>query len=129
MTPSQEYVKRYTLIEREVDARGRQIGVGRLKVSQQMKIAEMTPGLEGAAEIEDDQGRAHSIPRRSIPLLAASVREIDGSPYPFPKTRGELDALMDMLDDEGLVAVSRALARLAPSDAVAGETEIDAAKK
>jgi hypothetical protein len=43
MTPTEERLNRYRQIEREADALGRLIGVHRLKISQQLKIEEMTP--------------------------------------------------------------------------------------
>lgn len=137
MTPSDEIVSRYAKVERNADAFGRVIGVRRLKVSQQTRVAEMTPGLEGDFEVElpeskDEAGnvvppRMVKLSRRTQLLVAAAVCEIDGTPIPFPKTRGELDAITDRLDEEGLVAAMAAYALIQAQRG--GETGIDAAKK
>jgi hypothetical protein len=74
MTPSQEIIGKYSQIEREADALGRLIGVRRLRISEQIKISEMTPNLEGNSDIEGDDGKTYTITRRSLPLLAAAVR-------------------------------------------------------
>lgn len=138
MTPSEEITSRYNRVERESDARGRIIGVRKLKVSQQLRVAEMTPGLEGLSEIsitdkETGEERTVKMDRRSIPLLAASVCEIDRVPIPFPKTRGELDAIMDSLDEDGIAAALAAAMKMQPKKAAEDENEslsgIDEAKK
>ena len=134
MTPSEELTSRYTRIEREADALGRVIGVRRLKVSQQVKVSEMTPSLEGNTEMTSEDGRSVRISRRSLPVVAASVCEIDGTMIPFARTRGELDAIMDRLDEEGLVAAVIAYSRFAPQPEANGaegdsEDTNDLAKK
>lgn len=115
-------VSRYKEIEREVDAFGRIIGVRRLKPSEQTKLDGLSPELSGSNVIEvdvyDDEGKPtgekkkHYISHRAPLVLAASVCEIDRVPMPFPRTRAELDATFDMLDNEGIAAASMALAKL-----------------
>jgi hypothetical protein len=94
MTPSEEFAQRYSRIEREADAFGRIVGVKRLRPSQQTRISEMTPGLDGDAEMsvldETDAEVTMKIPRRLQMNVAAAVCEIDNTPIPFAKTRGEL---------------------------------------
>ena len=130
MTPSEEIIERYKRIEREADALGRVIGVKRLKISQQTKVSELTPGLEGMAEVELPTGVV-SVSRRAQMLIAAAVCFIDEQPIPFAKTRGELDAIADRLDEEGLVAAMVAYARLSPKKAEgeADESAVEQAKK
>jgi hypothetical protein len=138
VTPSEEIVQRYAKIEREADSVGRLIGVRRLRPSQQTRIAEMTPGLDGDTEMRvlDEMTGAEktiSISRRLQITLAASVCEIDNNPIPFPRTRGELDAIYDRLDKEGVEAAMIAYARLfpkqtEPEDEGAADTT-EAAKK
>src|SRR5580693_6510193 len=111
MTPSEERLQRYRQIEREADALGRLIGVHRLTISQQLKIEEMTPALDGWTTLTDKDGADVKIPRRSLPLIAAAVCEMDNNPIPFPRTRGELDAILDRLDSEGIAAASLAFGR------------------
>lgn len=113
MLASEELTSRYSKIERAPDDLGRVIGVRRLKLSQQIKINEMTPALDGETELVGDNGTTR-VSRRSLPLIAASVCEIDDVPVPFPRNRGELDAIMDRLDEEGLLAAVRATAKLTP---------------
>lgn len=141
MTPSEEIIQRYARIERAADSFGRLIGVRKLKVSQQTKVSEWTPGLDGVTEIvlpsdpkTGEPERTVSIARRAQMLVVASVCEIDSIMRPFPRNRGELDALADALDEEGLVAAMTAYARFAPpkpaeSEGEEGESAIDLAKK
>lgn len=114
MTPSEELSARYAQIEREADSFGRLIGVHRIRLSQHVKLEELGEGLGSRAQA----------------VLAAMVCEIDQVVITFPKSRGELDAIMDRLDIEGLDAANKAWKRLA--GIVDGETPVDdveAAKK
>jgi hypothetical protein len=131
VTPSEERIQRYSQIEREADGLGRLIGVRRLKISQQIKVEEMTPALDGTTTLTDKDGIERKIPRRSLPMIAAAVCEVDNNPIPFPRNRGELDSVMDMLDGEGFAAASIAFGRLNPPDVVEGEivSGEDVAKK
>lgn len=95
MIDATELQARYTKVEREADAFGRIIGVHRLKLSQHVMLEEMAPSGKGSV------------------TLAAMVCEIDQIPIPFPKTRGELNAILDRLDVEGLDAANTAWKRLA----------------
>jgi hypothetical protein len=114
--PSNEYADRYSHIEREADSQGRIWGVGRLRVSQQIRVMEMTPNLEGYTEnvAFDANGnkQTYQVPRRSLPMLAAAVREVDGKKIMFPQSRAHLDAIMDQLDEHGFSAVITASNRL-----------------
>ncbi|MCC3246675.1 hypothetical protein LG047_15345 [Methylocystis sp. WRRC1] len=126
MKASDEILSRYNRIERELDGLGRTIGVRRLKPSQQIKVQGLTPDLEGSGkQINPETGEEMLIPHRAPAILAASVVEIDGVPIPFPKTRGELDSVLDHLDSEGLTAAGAAMMRLMVGDEDGG---IDAAK-
>lgn len=135
MTPSEELISRYSRIERFTDAFGRLIGVRKLKISQQTKVSEYTPNLEGVSEVTmtDEEGREKvvQIARRTQMLIAAAVCEIDNVHIPFPKSRGELDAIADRLDEEGLVAAMTAYARFHPAGQAGEEAPdaIDTAKK
>jgi hypothetical protein len=125
-TASETILARYAKIEREADDFGRMIGVKRLRSSEVTKVDEMSPGLDGVIPVTDsDTGKIVEIPKRSRLYVAASVREIDGNAMPFPRNRAELDAVVDALDDEGFIAASKALGRLAPSN---NETGTETAK-
>jgi hypothetical protein len=128
-TPSEELINRYARVEREADAFGRLIGCRKLRVSQQVKISGMTPELDGETEVTttDDNGNETKvrIARRGLMIVAASVCEIEGIPIPFSRNRGELDAIADRLDEEGLSAAMKALDRFRPKVAE-GEEALDA---
>ncbi len=138
MTPSEEIIQRYARIERAVDSFGRKIGVRKLKLSQQTRVAEWTPGLDGSQDITippdpvtGTPAREVSIARRAQMLVIASVCEINDVMRVFPRNRGELDSLADYLDEEGLIAAMTAYARFAPkpTEGEEGESAMDQAKK
>lgn len=130
MNTADDFTERYKQTERVADARGRLITVGRLKVSQKLRITGMTTDLDGSYEVKTPDGTVVEIPRRAQPMLAAMVREIDGSHYPFPKSRAELDLLMDHLDDEGFAAILQANSKLnAKPDEGEDMTENERGKK
>jgi hypothetical protein len=123
VTKSEEVLARrakYDRVERVVDALDRTIGVKLLKPSQQIKVQEFAPALEGTRSVVDEDpksdtfGKVYEVPKSSPLIMAASVVEIDGSPLSFPRNRAELDAVLDMLDEEGLAAVAEGLARFSP---------------
>jgi hypothetical protein len=51
-------------------------------------------------------------------LIAASVCMIDEARISFPRTRGELDAIYDRLDAEGMAAATKAMINLSKVDGV-----------
>jgi hypothetical protein len=119
MTPSEEFTARYSKVEREADALGRLIGVRRLRPSQQTKVSEMTPGLSGDDDttvLDADTGAevVMKTPRRLQMTVAAAVCEIDNIPIPFARNRGELDAIYDRLDREGMSAAMACFFKLLP---------------
>ena len=120
MTKSDEIAARaakYNRVERVADSLGRVIGVRRLKPSQQLKVEELAGNLTGTVTMTDDRtGATVEVPRRFPLMIAASVCEIDDAPIPFPKNRGELDAVLDSLDDEGMTAVVEAFGKLNESE-------------
>ncbi len=71
----------------------------------------MTAGLSGDVEATSADGEEVHVPYRLPFIVAASVRMIDGEHIPFPRSRGELDAIYDSLDIEGLVAACKALGK------------------
>jgi hypothetical protein len=117
----------YDRIERASDESGRVIGVKRLKPSQQLRIREMAPGLDGTVTVFDEKsGKLVEVAKITPLIIAASVAEIDQIPVSFPKSRAELDAMIDALDDDGLTAATTALSKFAP---VEGEDSgVDEAK-
>src|SRR5580692_3470521 len=109
-TESEAKIARYNKIEREADDWGRIIGVRRLRPSEQSKVSGMTADLKGSDEILNPAtGEMLNFPHSMRHFLAAAVCELDQSPIPFPRSRGELDAILDRLDNEGLAAATKAL--------------------
>jgi len=108
-----EIKARYATVEREMDGFGRSIGVKRPRPSQMLKIAELT-------DVKTNEDRA-------VFNIAAAVCEIDGKPIPFPKTRAELDSMVDLLDSEGMSAAATAMSRIL--GVTSEEDTIDQAKK
>ena len=118
-TESEVKLQRYNTIEREADEWGRIIGVRRLKPSEQSKIAGMTGDLTGTDEIiYQETGEVTKFPHNVKHFLAAAVCEVDSLPIPFPRNRGELDAILDRLDNEGLAAATKALVRIVDSQSL-----------
>jgi hypothetical protein len=117
MTESEKYQERYTRREKEADSRGRVIAVRRLKLSEIGKVNGWTPELTGFDEITNERGETIKIPHRWSYAIAAAVCEIDNVQVPFARSRGELDAIYDRLDIEGLAAAGKALVRLNEGEA------------
>ena len=125
-TESEAKLARYSTIEKEADAFGRVIGVRRLKPSEQTKVAGMCSDLIGADEILNADGEKTLIPHRMPLLIVSAVCLIDDARIPFPRSRGELDAIYDRLDVEGLTAAGKAMVRL--NEAESANNPIDEAK-
>lgn len=115
-TESEVKLARYNTVEKEADSFGRVIGVRRLKPSEQVRIAEFTSDLTGSDEIQGPDGEKYTLSHRMPLIMAASVCMIDDARIPFPRNRGELDAIFDRLDTEGMIAASTAMTRLTQDD-------------
>jgi len=120
-TESEAKLARYNTIEKEADAWNRVIGLRRLKPSEETKLAGMTPDLTGFEEALNEKGETIRVSHRLVMMVVASVCYISDENgevrIPFPRNRGELDAMYDRLDREGLGAAGRAMARLNPPPA------------
>lgn len=128
-TESEIKTARYQRMEKDSDTFGRLIGVQRLKPSEQTRIAGMTAELTGADEVIGPNGQSIMVPHRMPLMVAAAVRLIDEQMIPFPRNRGELDAIFDRLDAEGLAAASRAMSRLTEDEMPPGvDKPLDATK-
>jgi hypothetical protein len=125
-TESEVKLARYNTIEKEADKFGRVIGVRRLKPSEQTKVAGMASDLTGSDEVTAPDGTKVQVPHRMPLLLASAVCMIDDARIPFPRSRGELDAIYDRLDVEGLTAAGAAMTRLSAAEGV--EDPIEEAK-
>lgn len=108
----EEIRAKYAKSEKVVDKYGRIITVRLLTVSQRTEIRKWA-GTDDASV-------------QAPMLFAASVSAINDIPYTFPKTQAELHAVMDMLDDDGVLVIAQAYAKLI--DEKTEEQEIDAAK-
>lgn len=111
-TESEAKLARYNSVEKEADGFGRVIGVRRLKPSEQTKVSGMCSDLGGSDEVIGPDGNKMTVPHRMPLLIAAAVCMIDDLRVPFPRNRGELDAMYDRLDIEGIQAAGTALVRL-----------------
>jgi hypothetical protein len=113
---------RYSHIEREADSMGRIIGVRRIKLSEITRLTAMTPDLGGMDEIQNPEqpGATMLVQQRSQYIVVAMVCEINGAHIPFARNRGELDAIMDRLDREGMEAAGAAVMRIMAEDAAEG---------
>jgi hypothetical protein len=118
LTESEVKFARYSTVEKEADKFGRVIGVRRLKPSEQTKLSGLTADVSGSDEAINENGEKVTIPHRMPLLIAAAVCMIDDVRIPFPRTRGELDAIYDRLDAEGVAAAGAALVRLSQADSV-----------
>jgi hypothetical protein len=114
---------RYSKVEREVDSLGRIVGVRRLKLSEQTRLTAMTPDLGGMDEVQNPAvaGATMLVSQRSQYYLVAMVCEISNNPIPFARNRGELDAILDRLDIEGLTAAGIAAGRLLGTETDEGD--------
>jgi hypothetical protein len=116
-TESEAKIARYNTIEREADDWGRIIGVRRLRPSERMNITGFVSNVSGFDEFTDPRtGEISRFPRSASMFIVAAVCEIDGAPIPLARSRGELDAMLDRLDDEGRNAAIIALGRLVDVD-------------
>jgi hypothetical protein len=123
--------ERYSRVEKAADTMGRLIGVRRLKPSDEMRLTGLTPDLDGFESGVGSDGETIRIAKRAPFAVAAMVCEIDGIPFTFPKTRGELDAVYDRLDREGVEAAMAAYIKMEghdKPDEEADEGIIDKAK-
>lgn len=93
-----EILARYSKKETVADRLGRLISVVNLKFSERLAIRRM-------AETEDGLALAYM-------NCGASVRDIDGIVFPFPRTLAELNSTIDVLDEEGMIAAMTASAKL-----------------
>ena len=103
---------KYAKTEKVVDKYGRIITIRLLTISQRTDIRKWA-GTDDAAV-------------QAPMLFSASVCAINDLPYTFPKTEGELKAVMDMLDDDGMLSIARAYQKLVPD--TTEEEDIEAAK-
>jgi hypothetical protein len=111
-TATEARIERYKKVEREADAWGRVITVRRLKPSEMGKLTAYIADITGFDEHTREDGTVVKVDRRTPYIVIGMVCEIDGVHIPFPRNRGELDAMYDTLDQEGLVAASKAVGRL-----------------
>lgn len=110
---SETRATRYSEVIKKADKVGRVIGVRRLKPSEQTKLTGMTAELTGYDEMTNpDTQQMVRIPHRMPLMVVASVCLINDDPIPFPRNRGELDAVYDRLDVEGLEAASEGVKEL-----------------
>ena len=98
-TPSEQIVKAANFTDTITDPVGRALAVRRLNALDKLRMLEVVGP-------ENSRNEAFL----GIATVACHVTAIDGDPVAFPRTRGQLDALVQRLDDHGIAAVASALA-------------------
>jgi hypothetical protein len=81
------------------DALGRQLEVRRISALDRLRLFKAV-----------GSDLAQNAPYFGMAMLAASVVAIDGIPVPAPVREGQLEALVQLLGDEGLAAAADAFA-------------------
>ena len=109
-TPSQQIVARANAEIVEIDGKGRKITIRRPGILAQYRIVEAM-GAESAA---NDVYR-----NMCMPLLY--VAAIDGDDVFMPTSKRELEALIQRLDEDGMIAVQVGISKLEPSTSGGGE--------
>jgi hypothetical protein len=94
-TPSQQIVDDGNEIKFVTDAKGRSIGVRKIKMSIRRRVLKTLTAASA--------GKGSYL---GLCMMAASVDSIDGEKVAFPSTELQFDALIDRIDDEGLEAIS-----------------------
>jgi hypothetical protein len=98
-TPSSRLVAAAEASLETEDARGRRLSLRRMNALDKLRLFKAAgPAL------------AHNEPWLGMSLLACSVVAIDGVPVPAPASEGQIEALVQLLGDEGIAAAGHALA-------------------
>lgn len=99
-TPTATVVKAANVAETVVDSQGRTIKVQKLGALQRLRMHEVLGALGS------NEGYM------AIAGVAFCVREIDGEAVPMPRTKNEIEALVQRLDEHGLAAASDAIQKM-----------------
>jgi hypothetical protein len=94
LTPSETIIRGAKKTATVTDALGRTIKIKKLTPLVRMKMASVVGPEDALNQVVFGYA-----------LLAASVTEIDGTPWYLPASGRELEALLGVLDDEGVEAV------------------------
>lgn len=97
-TPTQAVVNQALKHVRTRDNRGRIIGLKKLGAGDRMRVMRIL----GGALTENIVYFGHA-------MLAAHVREFDGEAVPAPTSALQIEALVGLLDDDGLEAIATAI--------------------
>lgn len=95
--PSEEVVEQANKVTYVTDARGRRIGLKKPGILAQYRLVEML----------GDSARNEAFMGMILPVTF--VVQIDDDEVPFPRTRRELDALIQRIDEDGLLAIQQGL--------------------
>lgn len=99
-TPTQRVVEDANRVAYGMDALGRKLGVVRITASLRRRVLKAL-----SAESGEKNGLL------VMAVLACACVEIDGRMLPFPRNEIQIDAQIDLLEQEGLNAVGEILAR------------------
>ncbi len=97
-TPSQRILAAANEVLTARDSTGRVLTLRRLGALDRLRLFKAV----GAALAENP-------PYLGMVMLAASVTAIDSVPVPLPVTEGQLESLVQLLGDDGMLAVADAL--------------------
>ena len=112
MSVLNEIREKYAKTEKVVDKYGRIITVGLLTTSKRTMVRKWA-GTDDVVVL--------------APMtFAAAVRAINDLPYTFPRSEVELQAVMDMLDDDAIISIAQAYDKLTPK--TTEEEDLEAAK-
>ncbi|AOY93831.1 hypothetical protein BKK79_20000 [Cupriavidus sp. USMAA2-4] len=112
LRPSEEVVARAAAEVTITDAKGRQITLRKPGILAQFRLVEAM-GAEAAAN--------ETYRMMCLPLLY--VAAVDGEPVLQPTSKLELEALIQRLDEAGMVAVQQGIAQVATAGAAGGGVE------
>lgn len=97
-TPTQAAVNAAQKHIRVRDANGRVIGIKKLGAGERMKMMRILGGT-----------LSDNIAYFGHAMLAAAVRELDGEAKPMPTSAAQIEALVELLDDDGLTAIAEGI--------------------
>lgn len=114
-TASEEILARYQKTFSEADKFGRVITVGPLRPADELRVLRMIGTDERTNQVTY--------------LALASIRKLDDAVISKAQNLGELDALLNKLDREGMDALGAAYRKMKEADAPESEAMIEAEKE
>lgn len=98
-TPTQQIVEDANRIEYTTDSLGRTLGVTRLNAKLRRRVVK-------ALSVEQGDKSQYLF----MAMIACACVSIDGTPRPFPTNELQIDAQIDLLEQEGMDAIGLCIA-------------------